>query len=301
MGSPLISVIVPTFNRAKLLERCLKSVLVQSFRDFEVIVSDDGSTDNTSEVAEEFSGSLPLRLIKAENFGGPARPRNRALQIARGEYVAFLDSDDWWGPRKLECCMVHLRGGSEFVYHDVAQRGTGSRQRLPNIRTRKTKRNVLDELLCSGLRLPNSSVITRRDLLLKVDGFCEDRDLIAVEDLDCWLKISRLTEKFSRVPGVHAYYWYGSDKISTASMVQTKRLRAVYARHVPFLPLKRQEVARSLLHYRIARICDSCGEMNLAKRYYNKALTGSLPLIFKIKALLLYLSTRKGIQAEEKL
>jgi glycosyltransferase involved in cell wall biosynthesis len=102
--TPLVSVIVPTHNASALLGRALTSVAAQTFARYEVIVSDDGSTDDTSEVvnalASRFSGRL--QYLAAERNGGAAAARNRGVLAARGEYIAFLDADDEWLPAKLE-------------------------------------------------------------------------------------------------------------------------------------------------------------------------------------------------------
>ena len=96
--NPLVSIIIPTYNRAEDLKRALKSVFDQTFRDYEVLVMDDGSIDNTREVVEKIKDAR-LRYERDENFGGPAVPRNRGLRLALGKYIAFLDSDDWWHPQ----------------------------------------------------------------------------------------------------------------------------------------------------------------------------------------------------------
>ena len=91
----------PTYNRASELRRCLNSLVIQSFQEFEVLVCDDGSTDNSSRVANSFSDILDVHYHYESNFGGPARPRNVGIKLARSPYIAFLDSDDWWTKDKL--------------------------------------------------------------------------------------------------------------------------------------------------------------------------------------------------------
>jgi hypothetical protein len=96
--SPLFSVVIPTYNRADLLRQALESVFRQEFRDFEVIVVDDGSREDQSEVMEEYRGRITF--LRQEN-AGPGAARNRGAAVARGEYLAFLDSDDVWFPWTL--------------------------------------------------------------------------------------------------------------------------------------------------------------------------------------------------------
>src|SRR3954464_10946901 len=113
VDQPRVSVVIPTYNRSHALRRCLDSVAKQTFRDFEVIVCDDGSTDDTAEVVREYESVLDLTYSYGENFGGPARPRNRGIGLARAPYIAFLDSDDWWAPRKLELSVRYLDEGAD--------------------------------------------------------------------------------------------------------------------------------------------------------------------------------------------
>jgi len=96
-----VSVIIPTYNREQLLKRAIQSVLNQTFRDFEIIVVDDGSTDNTKEIIDSFT-SDKIKYIYESNSGGAARPKNTGIKNAQGKYIAVLDSDDEWLPQKLE-------------------------------------------------------------------------------------------------------------------------------------------------------------------------------------------------------
>jgi len=99
MSDPLVSVIVPVYNREHCIKRAIDSVLAQSFRDFEVVVVDDGSKDGTAGILKSYGESI--RLIRQENAGVSAA-RNTAIRAARGRWIAFLDSDDEWRPEKLE-------------------------------------------------------------------------------------------------------------------------------------------------------------------------------------------------------
>lgn len=101
MVSPLVSVIIPTYNRAKVLGRAIKSVLNQTYGKFELLIIDDGSVDNTKEIVEEFSDSRTFYFKHGENLGQNAA-LNTGLNIAKGEYISFLDSDDEWLPLMLE-------------------------------------------------------------------------------------------------------------------------------------------------------------------------------------------------------
>src|SRR5690349_3602213 len=95
---PKVSVIIPTYNRAQFIARAVDSVLEQTYKDFEIIVIDDGSSDNTQEILKAYEGKI--RYVYQQNKGISAA-RNRGIQEAKGEYIAFLDSDDVWKPEKL--------------------------------------------------------------------------------------------------------------------------------------------------------------------------------------------------------
>ena len=98
---PTVSIIIPTYNREQLLGRAIKSVLAQTYQDFELIIVDDGSTDNTERLVKSFN-SEKTRYIRHRKNKGPAAARNTGIRSAKGDYIAFQDSDDEWMPEKLE-------------------------------------------------------------------------------------------------------------------------------------------------------------------------------------------------------
>jgi len=215
MGTtPLVSVVIPTYNRAIDLERALKSVQAQTFTQWEVLIVDNHSVDNTDEVVSGFNDPR-IKLLKIHNNGVIAASRNMGIREASGEYIAFLDSDDWWKPEKLRLSLDALNAGADIVYHDLFL-VTKSEQRLfwKKVTTRGLTRPVFVNLLTNGNCINNSSVVVKKKLLTSIGGVSEDYDLIAAEDYDCWLKIAKLTDKFTRIPKSLGYYWAGSGNIS---------------------------------------------------------------------------------------
>jgi len=220
--SPVISVIIPTYNRAQALSRCLASLLKQDFRPFEVIICDDGSTDDTRSVADSYSAELDIQYSFEENFGGPARPRNRGIALARGEILAFLDSDDWWAPDKLRVCFEALNKGADIVYHDLYMATNDRSSWFPGkAKTRRARAPVFRDLLERGNYINNSSVMVRRDIVCQADGFTEDKAMIAGEDFDLWLRISHFTDRFCRVDKPLGFYWVGGGNISNPDRTLT--------------------------------------------------------------------------------
>lgn len=120
MTTPLVSVITPVFNAARFLPETIRSVKVQTLSDWEHIFADDGSTDQSPAVVRQASADDDrIRLLFAGKRSGPARARNKALEAARGRFVAFLDADDYWLPTKLERCLAWMVANDcSFAYHD---------------------------------------------------------------------------------------------------------------------------------------------------------------------------------------
>ena len=111
--SELISIIIPTFNHAYYLERCLKSIESQTISNYEIIIIDNHSTDNTNEVVNSFNDAR-LKLLKVHNNGVIAISRNKGILEAKGDWIAFLDSDDFWYPKKLEVSMKFISDNNQF-------------------------------------------------------------------------------------------------------------------------------------------------------------------------------------------
>lgn len=116
MGKDIkVSVVIPSYNREKTIEACLLSVLNQSYPPFEIIVVDDGSTDNTIQKIEGFNDSR-IRILRQQHKGAQAA-RNCGIKAAKGDYIAFLDSDDEWLPEKLEIQIQYLKGRKDVVVY----------------------------------------------------------------------------------------------------------------------------------------------------------------------------------------
>ena len=212
--NPLISVILPTYNRAGLLKRALSSIISQTYPHWEVLVVDNNSTDNTDQIVHDFNNER-IRLLKVDNHGVIALSRNVGIREARGEYIAFLDSDDWWKSNKLEKSLAYLENGKDVVYHDlfvVAKRN--QRVLWRKARTRTLKIPIFKDLITNGNALNNSSVVLRKKILEDIGGLSEDRSLVSIEDYDAWLRASRITERFQRIPQTLGYYWTAGGNVS---------------------------------------------------------------------------------------
>ena len=184
MSKPLVSVIIPTFNRGYCLEESVRSVLQQSFTDFELIVVDDGSTDNTLEVVAQFPA---VKLLRLEENRGVSFARNRGMAVAEGDCIAFLDSDDLWEQDKLATQVKWIERDSQAVYTDEIWIRNGVRVNPMN-KHRKYSGDIFRYCLPLCIVSP-SSVLLRTELLNEVGGF--DESMPVCEDYDLWLRIAK--------------------------------------------------------------------------------------------------------------
>jgi len=276
----MVSVIIPTYNRADKLKRCLRSLVQQTNKDFEVIVCDDGSTDNTREIVYEFAALLNLTYDHNSNFGGPSRPRNSGLQLARGQYIAFLDSDDWWYPEKIEVSIRNLKN-HDIVYHDL-DKYFDEKGPKGKIKGRVLRENVFSDLVIQTDGIPNSSVVIRRAIVEKVGRFSEDRNLIAVEDADYWIRVATITSRFKYIPTTLGAYWIG-ENISDSEKQVTRQTHLLFKYIDQLLP-NEQVKAKKLLAFNSARIYHNLFMFTEAIAHY-KVSIGIHNISVNIKAL----------------
>ncbi|HEY0012557.1 MAG TPA: glycosyltransferase [Allosphingosinicella sp.] len=204
MDRPLVTAILPVFDRAGSVARAIESVLGQSYAPVELIVVDDGSTDDTADVIERYRGRATI--LRQENRGAYAA-RNLALAHARGDLVAFIDSDDAWLPEKLDRQVPLMRGDVALVYGDVA---VVAEPRDDAPRTGRTsfswviprRGRVLDGL-AAGNFVPTCTALVRRSALEEIGGFPEESRVSA--DYVTWFRIAR-RHAFDFVPEPVALY-----------------------------------------------------------------------------------------------
>jgi glycosyltransferase involved in cell wall biosynthesis len=189
---PRISVIVPAYNVEKFLAETLDSVLAQTFRDFEIIIVDDGSSDGTPAVAQGYSTRYPgtVRYLRQENRG-VAVARNEGAKLSQGDILAFLDADDTWLPEKLALQMEFWRKhpGYGLIYADAFAMTEDGKVGRTTMRLKRPRSGDIFPYLLEENFISIPTALVRKDLYLKAGGFIEERNMI--EDHHFWLKVSR--------------------------------------------------------------------------------------------------------------
>ena len=146
--TPIVSIVIPTYNHANFINRSLKSVINQTFKNWEAIVIDNHSTDETEKILRGYTDPR-IRYLKINNDGIIAKSRNLGIEAAKGLWIAFLDSDDWWTEDKLEVCFNNINEKVDFIYHDLELINTKSKFffNRKKFKGRELKRPVLKNLL----------------------------------------------------------------------------------------------------------------------------------------------------------
>jgi glycosyltransferase involved in cell wall biosynthesis len=188
---PRISVVIPTYNRSKLLRKTVQSVLDQTYKDYEILVVNNSSTDDTKEMLESLKDPR-IHILDIQNQGVIAKSRNLGMRSAQGEYIAFLDDDDLWLPEKLEKQTAYLEEHPEYdlVYTPVwTIDENDARKEYLKIKRDPVDGRIFYELV-RGNYISTLTVMIRKTLLSDIGLFSEDPALRSIEDYDYWLRIA---------------------------------------------------------------------------------------------------------------
>ena len=259
---PLVSVVVPSYNRAALLKRTLRAILAQQFTDLEVLVVDDGSTDDTGTIAA--AADPRVMVIRNQQPAGVSTARNRGIAAARGEWIAFCDDDDLWSPHKLiRQLKAAEQAGADWAY--AGDVNVDEHLRVLSGGPPPDPEAVVALMprwnpLASG----GSNVLVRSRLLAAVGGF--DPGLRRTEDWDLWIRIARTgPPAWVREPLV-AYRFHGGNIVTDPEgMVEEARCLA-----------ERYDIPVDLtaMHRRAAWAALRNGRRLLALGYYARAVAG---------------------------
>ncbi len=188
------SIILPTFNREDVIIRSISSVIKQTYENWELIIIDNMSQDKTNEIVAKFDDNR-IKYFKYSNNGIIAKSRNYGISKSKGEFIAFIDSDDWWKKDKLKNCLNFLNKGHKFIYHNgfINEDYFFFSKRIKFFR--KVHQPVYKDLIDNGPAFPMSSVVIQKKLFSEINFFSEDK-LSNWDDFDAWLRLSKIFNDF---------------------------------------------------------------------------------------------------------
>lgn len=282
--SVTISIIMPAFNSSKYIATTIESVLAQTFNDFELLIIDDGSTDNTSEIVNHYC-KLDTRItLLCQKNQGVSYARNQGLELAKGEYIAFLDSDDQWLPNKLEVHIQHFAKSSnlgisfgriEFMSFNGKPTGKLSNSQLFQITPK--------DLYYENLIVTPSNAVVRRAVIDSVGNF--DSNLSGTEDAELFLRVAH---KGWKVEGINqVLVRYRTNQVGVSSNLYRmeedwKKFNAKVETYAPELVKQHYQQARAFfLRYLARRTLRNQLSSHMGVDFMNRALQTDWKIIFK--------------------
>ena len=205
--APLISVVIPTYNHADFLKVAITSVVEQNYQNFEIVIVDNHSNDHTNEVVDSFSDDR-IHLYKINNNGIIAASRNLGVDHAKGDWIAYLDSDDYWYPTRLQCLINSMDSDLEY---DVISTDEYKTNTLIHEKSKLIYGPLRGEkyrsLLLYGNRLSPSASLVRKGFLLENEvRFNESISFVTAEDYDYWLQLALLDARFKFIRSFEGEY-----------------------------------------------------------------------------------------------
>ncbi len=263
-----VSIIIPTFNRAAILDRAIQSVLNQTYIDFELIIVDDNSSDNTEDIVSNYTDNR-IRYLRHDENKGAGAARNTGIKEAKYEYIAFQDSDDEWAPNKLSKQMNLIRESPPeigVVYTGFWRVEGDIKTYIPSRNVSQKKGDILLQLLQDNF-VGTPTVIARKDCFQKVGLF--DENLPCLEDWDLWIRIAkRYNFEIIDEPMVISHYTPGSVNYQSLE-------KEIFARKRILEKNSRDFCSKTILarhYFIIGNLYFLCGEQKRFRKYVLKAL-----------------------------
>lgn len=262
MSKPRVSVVVPNYNYGRFLGEALQSVISQTFQDWELIVVDNFSSDDSEAVVRSFNDSR-IRFLKFDNEGSIAKARNFGSAMAQGELIAFLDSDDFWSPKKLELQVKMMDKGADLCYHSLKRFGS----RSGTFRAWKLSgTRPLEHLLAGGNPIATSSALIRGEVLRVLGGFPEAKELLASEDYALWLSVAAGGFAINKCPGVLGSYRVHSSTTGRVDAPLAAELAAI--RYLSSVSPKVRRLHNGFLSYARGVRLEALGSLREARENF---------------------------------
>lgn len=235
--NPLVSVIIPVYNREKTIKRAIESVLNQTYKNIEIVVIDDCSTDNTSEILHQYINDIRVKIYYQEENVGANRARNRGIGVAQGEYIAFQDSDDEWLPWKLEKQIAYMQEKGYLVSYSSYQLFEDGEVRIvpSDVQVEELSGEKLKEKLKRRNTIGTPTLIVHRRVFEKIGRF--DENMPRLQDYELMIRIVNCFEVgYINEPLVKAYRM--KECISNNSDKWLEAILLLIEKHADFLDIK---------------------------------------------------------------
>ena len=225
--SILFSVIIPTYNREEKLKKAIESVVSQNYKNWEILVVDNFSKDNTKRLVQSYNNHK-IKFFTISNKGIIAKSRNLGILKSKGKFVAFLDSDDLWMPEKLNECYKLLKKNPEikFMYHNMYIKNS-----FGGLYSKKVKyfRNLIkpikNDLILNGPAFPTSSVVVNKNIFKKINYFNTSKKFFAWEDFDAWIRLAHKTNQFQSINKTLGYLLFDG----TNTLDSKRQIKNIYS------------------------------------------------------------------------
>ena len=272
-SSPLVSIVIPTYNHAPMLQRALTTVIEQTYQNWNAIVVNNFSTDNTLEVVAKFNDPR-IQCVNFRNNGVIGASRNEGIKLATGEYVAFLDSDDTWFPTKVEKSVSSLENGSDLVCHAEYWIDESGKSRL--VTYGPSEAATHHNLIYKGNRISTSATMVRATLLKEVNGFDVSPELISTEDYDLWIRLAAKSNKFAFIDEPLGEYHRHDNNVSANIEKHLAAELALLSKHFAANARFEHVIARrrrtALAYYGAGRSLHRTSKYFLALKKYARSL-----------------------------
>jgi glycosyltransferase involved in cell wall biosynthesis len=287
-----VSIIIPTYNSDKFLYETIESVLAQTYHNYEILIIDDGSTDNTKEVLKPFKDKI--KYIYQKNSGGPAKPRNIGIKKATGKYIAIFDSDDIMMPQKLDQSVKFLENepnvGMVFTnfmkINEKGQQYSGTHLVTYKMFCKLNKKKVGDakyiikgkdafETLFFENYIGTSGVIVRKEIFSKVGLFNENVTHGGLEDRDMWFRICRFYD-IGYLDLIGHKYRIRKGSVSKRTLASNLARASVIIKYSKFIKSKKVKKQANLLSaqslYGAGYQYQNIGNFKKARKYYFESI-----------------------------
>jgi glycosyltransferase involved in cell wall biosynthesis len=278
----MVSVIVPTYNREKTILRAINSILKQTYKDIEIIIIDDYSNDNTQEVVKSLNNDK-IKYIKQDKNRGACAARNIGIKLAKGEYIAFLDSDDEWLPEKIEKQIKFLKtNNADIVFCSYVCYVDNKKLIIPN---KKIDTNVLYEKLLYGNFITTGSILGKAKCFNDVNF---DLNLPRFQD---WDLVINMTQKYNiqHLPEILTINYVQKDSISKDDRKAIEALKIIYSKLLHLNCIDNSVKANFYIQMGMYAIKSNIPAIN----YYKESLKNKITIKTFIKYIICLLGCQK--------